>query len=226
MENNDMETKEKDTIIESINTEAFVKDLMHFIFDYGLGTYSKTDTYDYLVYLANKHSKDSFFDSNSNFDNALLFKVTETKIKNTRQNIALKFKGKERQNVYADFLSKLCDGHIKVKFDDDELFSFFIEDPFVRMTFENLLKKTQGITADYSFNRELIKINRKDFLTALVSESAKGDTNEFVKTLQKQLTTEKLKKLGIKTLDILASNLNISDLFMPIVKTALEFVIK
>ena len=121
MGNNDMETKEKDNIIKSINTEAFVKDLMHFIFDYGLGTYSKTDTYDYLVYLANKHSKDSFFDSNSNFDNALLFKVTETKIKNTRQNIALKFKGGERQNVYADFLSKLCDERIKVKFDDDEL---------------------------------------------------------------------------------------------------------
>lgn len=221
-----METKEKDNIIKSINAEAFVKDLMHFIFDYGLGTYSKTDTYDYLVYLANKHSKDSFFDSNSNFDNALLFKVSETKIKNTRQNIALKFKGKERQNVYADFLSKLCDERIKVKFDDDELFSFFIEDPFVRMTFENLLKKTQGITADYSFNRELIKINRKDFLTALVSESVKGDTDEFVKTLQKQLTTEKLKKLGIKTLDILVSNLNISDLFIPIVKTALEFVTK
>ena len=125
MENNDMETKEKDNIIKSINTEAFVKDLMHFIFDYGLGTYSKTDTYDYLVYLANKHSKDSFFDSNSNFDNALLFKVTETKIKNTRQNIALKFKGGERQNVYADFLSKLCDERIKVKFDDTELFFFF-----------------------------------------------------------------------------------------------------
>lgn len=226
MGNNDMETKEKDNIIKSINAEAFVKDLMHFIFDYGLGTYSKTDTYDYLVYLANKHSKDSFFDSNSNFDNALLFKVSETKIKNTRQNIALKFKGGERQNVYADFLSKLCDERIKVKFDDDELFSFFIEDPFVRMTFENLLKKTQGITADYSFNRELIKVNRKDFLTALVSESVKDDTDAFVKTLQKQLTTEKLKKLGIKTLDILASNLNISDLFMPIIKTALEFVIK
>ena len=105
-------------------------------------------------------------------------------------------------------------------------FSFFIEDPFVRMTFENLLKKTQGITADYPFNRELIKVNRKDFLTALVSESVKDDTDAFVKTLQKQLTAEKLKKLGIKTLDILASNLNISDLFIPIVKTALEFVIK
>ena len=219
-----MENKNK--IIESINTEAFVKDLMHFIFDYGLGTYSKTDTYDYLVYLANKHSKDSFFDTNSNFDNALLFKVSETKIKNTRQNLALKFKGEERQNIYADFLSKLRDGKIKVKFEDDELFSFFIEDPFVRMTFENLLKKTQGITADYSFNRELIKVNRKDFLTALVSESVEGDKDAFVKALQKQLTVEKLKKLGIKTVDTLVSNLNISDLFMPIVKTALEFVTK
>ena len=147
-----METK--DTIIESINADAFVKDLMNFIFDYGLGTYSKTDTYDYLVYLANKHSKVSFFDANSNFDNALLFKVSKTKIKSTRQNIALKFKGEERQTVYADFLSKLYNEQIKVNFDDKDVFSFFIEDPFVRMTFENLLKKTQGITADYSFNRE------------------------------------------------------------------------
>lgn len=94
------------------------------------------------------------------------------------------------------------------------------------MTFENLLKKTQGITADYSFNRELIKVNRKDFLTALVSESVEGDKDAFVKALQKQLTVEKLKKLGIKTVDTLVSNLNISDLFMPIVKTALEFVTK
>lgn len=94
------------------------------------------------------------------------------------------------------------------------------------MTFENLLKKTQGITADYSFNRELIKVNRKDFLTALVSESVEGDKDAFVKALQKQLTAEKLKKLGIKTLDMLVSNLNVSDLFMPIVKTALEFVTK
>ena len=94
------------------------------------------------------------------------------------------------------------------------------------MTFENLLKKTQGITADCSFNRELIKVNRKDFLTALVSESVEGDKDAFVKALQKQLTAEKLKKLGIKTLDMLVSNLNMSDLFMPIVKTALEFVIK
>lgn len=151
-----METK--DTIIESINADAFVKDLMNFIFDYGLGTYSKTDTYDYLVYLANKHSKASFFDANSNFDNALLFKVSKTKIKSTRQNIALKFKGEERQTVYADFLSKLYNEQIKVNFDDKDVFSFFIEDPFVRMTFENLLKKTQGITADYSFNRELTGI--------------------------------------------------------------------
>jgi len=148
------------------------------------------------------------------------------KKKNPRQNIALKFKGEERQNIYADFLSKLRDGKIKVKFEDDELFSFFIEDPFVRMTFENLLKKTQGITADYSFNREFIKVNRKDFLTALVSESVEGDKDAFVKALQKQLTAEKLKKLGIKTLDMLVSNLNVSDLFMPIVKTALEFVTK
>lgn len=219
----------KDEIIESIDAEAFVKELMHFIFDYGLGTYSKTDTYDYIVYLANKHSKDAFFDKSSNFDNALLFKVSETKIKNSRQNIALKFKGGERQNVYADFLSKLYNGQIKVKLDANETFSFFIEDPFARMTFENLLKNSQGITADYSFNRELIKVSRKDFITALISESLPNyqDANgEFIKALQKQLTGETLKKLSIKTVDILISNLNVQTVFVAVIKTALEFVTK
>ncbi|UTC63307.1 hypothetical protein E4O05_05325 [Treponema sp. OMZ 787] len=221
---------DKNEIIKSINAEGFAKDLMNFIFDYGLGTYSKTDTYDYIVYLANKYSKEAFFDANSNFDNALLFKVSETKIKNTRQNIALKFKDEERQNVFADFLSKLHDNKIKVKFDDDKTFTFFIEDPFVRMTLEGLLKKNQGITIDYSFNRELIKIKREDFITLLIEESAKGNKDEknnkdgFVKSLQKQLTTEKLKALGIKTFDILVSNLNITELFIPIVKTALSFM--
>lgn len=51
---------DKNEIIKSINAEGFVKDLMNFIFDYGLGTYSKTDTYDYIVYIANKHSNDAF----------------------------------------------------------------------------------------------------------------------------------------------------------------------
>ncbi len=218
--------KTKDNIIESINAEGFVKDLMNFIFDYGLGTYSKTDTYDYIVYLANKHSNDAFFDTNSNFDNALLFKVSETRIKNTRQNIALKFKGEERQNVYADFLLKLHSGKIKVKFDDQETFTFFIEDPFVRMTLESLLKKSQGITADYSFNRELIKIKREDFITVLISESAEGNKDAFVKALQKEITADQIKKIGLKTLDIIEKSLNLTVLFEPIIKTALIFMKK
>lgn len=60
MDMNDTITETKEKVIESINAEAFVNDLMHFIFDYGPGTYSKTDAYNYLVYFANKHSADAF----------------------------------------------------------------------------------------------------------------------------------------------------------------------
>lgn len=211
-------------IIKSINTEGFAADLMNFIFDYGLGTYSKTDIYDYIVYLANKHSKSSFFDMNSNFDNAVLLKVSETKIKNTRQNIALKFKGEERHDVYIDFFSKLQNGQIKVRFEDEEMFVFFIEDPFVRMTLESSLKKHQGITIDYSFNRELVKIKRTDFLTLLIKESAKGGKDEFVKTLQKHMTEEKFKTLGIKTYELLVEKLSSQLVFELIVKTALSLL--
>ncbi|UTC63867.1 hypothetical protein E4O00_08080 [Treponema sp. OMZ 788] len=139
-------------------------------------------------------------------------------------------KDEERQNVFADFLSKLHNNKIKVKFDDDKTFTFFIEDPFVRMTLEGLLKKNQGITIDYSFNRELIKIKREDFITLLIEESAKGNKDEknnkdeFVKSLQKQLTAEQIKKFGLTTLAIIEKSLNLTALFMPIIKTALSFM--
>lgn len=217
---------EKNKIIESIDTQGFTADLMNFIFDHGLGTYSKTDIYDYIVYLANKHSHDSFFDTNSNFDNAVLLKVSETRIKNTRQNIALKFKGEERHNVYIDFLSKLQNGQTKVIFEDEEVFTFFIEDPFIRMTLESLLKKHQGITIDYSFNRELVKIKRIDFLTLLIAESANGNKDEFVKALQKPMTAEKFKILGIKTYELLIAKLASSLVFELIVKTSLTLLTK
>lgn len=61
-----------------------------------------------------------------------------------RQNIALKFKGEERTNVYYDFLSKLQNKSIKVQIpSNSDEYILFIEDPFARMTLENMLKKTQ-----------------------------------------------------------------------------------
>lgn len=147
---------EKD-ILSSVQADKFTQDLLQFIINTGVGTYSKTDIYDYIVYLANKHSKNKFFDINSNFNNALLFKVSETKVKSMRQNIALKFKGEERTDVHHDFLLKLQNKGIKIQIQaDTDDYIFFIEDPFARMTLENMLKKTEGTTADYSFNREIV----------------------------------------------------------------------
>ena len=127
---------EKD-IIASVQADAFTQELLQFIINTGVGTYSKTDIYDYIVYLANKHSSNSFFDINSNFDNAVLFKVSETKIKNMRQNIALKFKGEERTNVYYDFFSKLKSESIKVQIpsNSDEYILFIGTLGFLKVDF-------------------------------------------------------------------------------------------
>jgi hypothetical protein len=151
--------------IKTINYEALGKDLLNKVMDMGLGTFSKTDIYDYILYIANKNSSDKFLYNRSNHDNAIDFKVTETKIKNSKMNISLKFKtDDERKNDLKDFLFKLSNKQIKILDKDEKMYVFYIDDYFVRMELENQLKKNIGLTLDYKLNTERVAIERADFI--------------------------------------------------------------
>ena len=103
-----------DKIIESINYKEFSTELLKKIFEMGIGTYSKNDMYDYILYVANKHSSERFLDKQTNYDNAVLLKVTETKIKNTKLNISLKYKNEtEKNKLFEDFLFKIPNSSCK-----------------------------------------------------------------------------------------------------------------
>jgi hypothetical protein len=78
--------------IEENSAKDFVSALWNKIADTGFNTLSKNDIYDYLLYLFNKYGDTHFLDENSNYENAVLLRVTETKIKNSKLNIALKYK--------------------------------------------------------------------------------------------------------------------------------------
>ncbi|MEL3900581.1 MAG: hypothetical protein P1P67_08720 [Treponema phagedenis] len=211
-------------LIASVQADAFTQELLQFIINTGVGTYSKTDIYDYIVYLANKHSNNIFFDRNSNFDNAVLFKVSETKIKNMRQNIALKFKGEERTNVYYDFFSKLQSKSIKVQIpNNSDEYILFIEDPFARMTLENMLKKNTGTTADYSFNREIVKVKRKAFISALLEKTVGNDDKKFIGELKHETRWENIKDFSKGAAESIIKNCLTPDMFIALINVALKF---
>jgi hypothetical protein len=180
-------------LTESKAAEPFKNELMERILELGLGTYTKNDLYDFILYLANKHSSLKFLDKSSNYENAVAFKVSEAKIKNSKLNIALKFKGEEEKaSVLADFLFRIANGRIAV-LDKGQGFEFVLDDPFVRMQFENRLKTEEGVTLDYSMNRERVAIEKVALLSFL-RRYAKAEEDHFIKELSRQLESQELKR--------------------------------
>ncbi len=193
--------------LETINSEEFTKDLLTSISELGLYTYSKTDLCDYIIYLANKHDQNHFFDNNSNADNARLLKVKESKIKSLRLNIGLKFKNEDADETLKRFLKKITDDKITI-IDNENFFQFFIEDPFIRMVFESKLKDLEGVTLDYSFNTERVKIEKEHFLSLLFSLDS-TDSEKLEKILKKHDIKVKGKKV-VKFIGNLAVNLTVN----------------
>lgn len=181
-------------IIAQIDASQFTRDFLGKILELGIGTYSKNDLYDFILYTANKNDPGQFLDKQSNYDNAVLLKVSETKVKNSKLNISLKFKTqREKENVLDDFLFKIANKQIKITEDAEKLrFIFYLDDRYVRMVFENQLKTEEGITLDYAMNQERVTIEKVHFLRFLRTYSKKTE-DFFIKQLSGQLKNDALK---------------------------------
>jgi hypothetical protein len=184
-------------LTETIAAEAFRDELIDRILDLGLGSLSKNDLYDFILYLASKHSSTAFLDRRSNYENAIAFKVSETKIKNSKLNIALKFKAPgEQKEALGDFLFRIANGQIillEKEKDSVKVFEFVLDDPFVRMLFESRLKVKEGVTFDYEINRERVIIEKSHFL-GFIKDFADEKEDHFLKELGKQLRDGELRK--------------------------------
>lgn len=167
----------------------------------GLYTYNKTDLYDYLIYLLDKKER---LLSKSNDELSRLLKISPSKVSALRANISVKFMNdSEYESLFIDFLSQISNSkNIK---EDETHYIFTIEDKAIRNFIEAKLKKHCDNTADYTLNKEKIKILKSDFIILLQKE--KNDDENIQKLAQRL----KAAKTIDKTTDIIAE-------FFPILK--------
>lgn len=163
-------------------SEQFANELLEKITDTGFNAMSKNDLYDYILYLFDKYSEENFLSTRSNFENALYFKVTEQKIKNSKLNINLKYRQTDSISIITKFLAGLNTKSIKQTKDGN--FEFVIEDYYIRMCLENELKK-HGDTFEYRNNTEKVEIRKESLIKLLTS---------YNEELSKKIQTQALLK--------------------------------
>lgn len=185
-----------DIKIKGEKAEGFVKELQEKINQTGYNILSKTDLYDFLLYLFNKYNDHNFLDKDSNYENVIALKITETRLKSAKLNIALKYKTHdERREAFLVFLRKIAGGDVKIK-EHDGQFTFFIDDPAARLELEGELKKN-GITLEYGENREWVKLE-KTYLLKIFKEYAKCSDAKFMETVKRELEKKELIAKGKK----------------------------
>ena len=194
------------------NPQEFCDELWHKITQERLFSYQKNDICDYVLYLFNRHDLSHFLDTNSNEQNERLLKMTASKIKSSKKNIAIKFMDKiEYGNILKtfidDFPNNIKSKKIVVR---DENFHFVIENRALRDILEANLKDKAQDTLDYSLNGEKVFISIDSFFTMLkdkVPQDKMTDYELCVKTIK---SAHNIKK-GLKAItDIVAFVADIS----------------
>ena len=182
------------------NPQEFCDELWRKITQERLFSYQKNDICDYVLYLFNRHDSAHFLDTNSNEQNERLLKMTASKIKSSKKNIAVKFMDKiEYSNILSEFLAKfandLSQNKVNVKGDK---FHFTLENRALRDILDAKLKETMQEGLDYNLNSEKVYIAFHSFISMLEIIAP-----EFSERLAKIKLKYRLKK-GVETISAIA----------------------
>ena len=144
----------------------------------GFNALSKTDFYDFVLYLLDKYSNEHFLSSFSNQKNALLLKVKPDKIKASKFNIFLKFFSKERQKeVLHQFVTSIINNpEIMQDVKGSSKIQITIENPTVHFCLDGKMKAELGISPNTSFNNEIAIMEKEAFFKVLRSIVQEDET--------------------------------------------------
>lgn len=187
------------------DTQKIVGELWNELQTNGVYGRSKTDFYDYILYLLNKYDANHFLSSNDNATNERLLKITATRIKTAKKNISVKFMdNSEYEKIFQNFIQRIANGNIPSLEDNGKSYTMVIEDTALRSIIEAKLKRIANTTLDYKLNTELVTISHKAFVELLVAESENSPENikdflkNFLKTLKDNESKNDIKQM-IKT---------------------------
>jgi len=192
--------KEKIMKFEKKDTKELAQKLFESITTgHGFNALSKTDLYDYVLYLLDKYCDEPFLFTKSNQENALLLRVKPEKVKSSKFNIYFKLLDEdEKKEIILNFISLIVTKPNVIRDYEDEKkksrMSITIEDPIVRFWLDGKMKAEIGTSPDTSFNREIIDMEKKDFFKVLwyfIEENKSSIKDEFQKEM----------KAGIKSIE-------------------------
>lgn len=187
------------------DTQKIVGELWNELQTNGVYGRSKTDFYDYILYLLNKYDANHFLSSNDNATNERLLKITAARIKTAKKNISVKFMdNSEYEKIFQNFIQRIANGNIPSLEDNGKSYTMVIEDTALRSIIEAKLKRIANTTLDYKLNTELVTISHKAFVELLATESENSTENikGFLENVLKSLEDGKNKndiKQMIKT---------------------------
>lgn len=207
-----------------LDTEKFIGELWNELQTNGVYGRSKTDFYDYILYLLNKYDANHFLSSNDNATNERLLKITAARIKTAKKNISVKFMNNgEYEKIFQNFIQRIANGNIPSLEDNGKSYTMVIEDTALRSIIESKLKRIANTTLDYKLNTELVTISHKAFVELLVAESenstenikgflenvlksleAGKNKNEIEQTIKTVIDSDSFEKLGLNALKAIA----------------------
>ena len=169
----------------------------------GLLNAQKSDICECLLYLLNKHAlvlgNNDFLHEYSPNELARILVSTPSKIKTIQNNIAFKFMDNdEYKDIFKDLIKKL--GNKKIEIFESEnkgKICFSLESGEQKSILDEKLKKLGGAKYDFSFNSELVSIDKGKFLELLEKEVGSENIIKIIKNISKKdkiLSIEKAKE--------------------------------
>lgn len=162
---------------------------------------SKSDICEFLLYLLNKHAvvleKNDFLHEYSPNELARILVSTPSKIKTIQNNIAFKFMDNdEYKDIFKDLIKKLGDKKIEIfESENKGKICFSLESREQKSILDEKLKKLGGAKYDFSFNSELVSIDKGKFLELLEKEVGSENIIKIVKNISKKdISIEKAKE--------------------------------
>jgi len=165
------------------NHKIFVDKLLSRYLEHGFGTLTKREIDILMMHLIIEHSD---LHETSNHELSIMFKITESKIKNLRYEAKLKHVEDQESYVKDEFLKLLQKSKFEV---DKKRIIFSVEDTYLKSAIQGKLKQF-GSFADNSFNSELVKISEDSFIELLESFYSQKERKAFEKKAQKLLKEE------------------------------------